>query len=208
MAATLDHLLWGGPHLDDAVAALEEMTTVRAAAGGRHPDLGTHNALAALGRHAFLEVIAPDPTLAAGALARRLASLPEPVLLMWAARTSSAAAVAERAEAEGYQATVVPGHRPRPDGTVVRWTNVFVNGHGAGVLVPFFIQWEDDHAHPAHDAPQGLKLHGFHAESPQPEALRAVLEALDVKLPVRKAAAARLVAALDTPRGRVQLASS
>src|SRR5439155_23799877 len=59
LAATCDHLLWGAADLEVAIAALAERTEVRATAGGQHPDLGTHNALAALGRGPFLEVIAP-----------------------------------------------------------------------------------------------------------------------------------------------------
>ena len=172
--------------------------------GGRHPDLGTHNALAAVGRKRFLEVIAPDPTLKAGALAGSLARLKAPKLIMWAARTASAADSAARAEAAGYQTAVVEGHRERPDGTTIRWTNVFVTGHGGGTLVPFFIEWHDGQ-HPADDAPKGLRLRSLRAECPQAEALRAVLDALDVRLSVSKGPAARLVAGIDTPRGRVAL---
>ncbi|MCW5892280.1 MAG: VOC family protein [bacterium] len=204
MPATCDHLLWAGPDLGRAVAGMARRTGIRPTFGGHHPDLGTQNAIAALGRRRFLEVIAPDPSLPAGALARRLAALPAPTLLMWAAATPSAAAIAARAEAEGYTSVVVDGHRPRPDGSIVRWTNVFVSGHGAGPLVPFFIEWHDG-GHPASDAPSGLRLRSFAAETPQPAALRAVFEALEVRLPVRRGPAARLVALLDTPRGPVEL---
>jgi len=204
LPATCDHLLWGAADLDVAIAALAKRTGVRAVAGGQHPDLGTHNAVAALGRKRFLEVIAPDPGLPPGAFARQLAGLTAPRLIMWAARTSRAAETAARAKAEGYQAVVVEGQRARPDGRVVRWTNVFVNEHGGGALVPFFIEWHGD-SHPAADGPPGLRLAAFRAETPEAEGLRAVLEALDVRLAVRKAPTARLVAVLDTPRGRVEL---
>src|SRR5712691_5080153 len=157
LAATCDHLLWGAADLHVAIAALAERTDVRATPGGQHPDLGTHNAIAALGRKRFLEVIAPDPTLQPGALARRLAGMKVPALIMWAARTRSATDTAARAEAEGYQAAVVEGHRQRLDGKVVRWTNVFITGHGAGTLVPFFIEWHGG-SHPADDGPGGLRL--------------------------------------------------
>ncbi len=203
--ATCDHVLWGASTLDAALEELAARTGVRAVPAGRHPELGTHNAIVPLGRKRFLEVLAPDPTLPAGALARRLASLPSPALIMWAARTPSAGDVAARAQAEGYSAAVIEGHRERPDGHVVRWTNVFVSGHGAGALVPFFIEWHG-RDHPADDGPDGLRLHALRAESPQAESLRAVLAALDVRLPVREAPVARLVAVLDTPRGRVELA--
>jgi len=205
LAATCDHLLWGAADLEAAIAALAERTGVRATAGGQHPELGTHNAIAAVGRKRFLEVIAPDPTLRAGALARRLAALKSPALIMWAASTSSAADTAARAEAEGYQVAVVEGHRMRSDGKLLRWTNIFVTGHCGGTLVPFFVEWQGG-PHPAVDGAAGLQLHGLRAETPEVEALRAVLEALDVRLSVSKAPAARLVAVLDTPRGRIELA--
>jgi hypothetical protein len=204
LPATCDHLLWGAADLAAAVATLAKRTQVRAVAGGQHPDLGTHNAIAALGRRRFLEVIAPDPTLQPGALARRLATIETPTLIMWAARTPSAAETAARAEAEGYQAAVVEGHRVRPDGTLLRWTNVFVSGHGGGRLVPFFIEWQDG-SHPSQDGPKGLVLRALRAETPEVEGLRAVLQALDVRLSVRKGPTARLVAVLDTPRGRTEL---
>jgi len=202
--AHLDHLLWAYRDLDAAVKTLQAATGVRATFGGRHPELGTHNALAHLGDQVFLEVLAPDPTLEAGTLARRLAALTDPVLLMWAARVKSAAAVAAKAEDEGYQAVIVPGHRPHPNGDVVRWTNVFVSGHGAGTMVPFFIEWHTA-PHPADDAARGLTLEAFSIETPEPESLRAVLAALDVKVSVRRGHADRLVARLDTPRGQVVL---
>ena len=204
MPAHLDHLLWASRDLDVAVKALHATSGVRASFGGRHPELGTHNALARLGDQMFLEVLAPDPTLEAGTLARRLAALADPVLLMWAARVKSAAAVAAKAEDEGYQAVIVPGHRPHPNGDVVRWTNVFVSGHGAGTMVPFFIEWHTT-PHPADDAARGLELEAFWIETPEPESLRAVLTALDVKASVRRGRADRLVARLDTPRGQIVL---
>lgn len=204
MSTTCDHLVWGGPDLPVAVAALAERTGVRAAPGGQHPEIGTHNAIASLGQGRYLEVMAPDPTLAQGALARRLVALDGPTLLMWAARTSDAAATAARAESQGFKAVLFEGRRTRTDGSVVSWTNVFVGGHGAGALVPFFIEWHG-RPHPSDDAPDGLHLHGLRAETPEAAALRGVLEALDVRLPVRKADSARLVAVLDTPRGRVEL---
>src|SRR5204863_5054658 len=136
-------------------------------------------------RKRFLELIAPDPRLRPGALARRLAAMTSPSLIMWAARTASAADTAARAEAEGYQAAVVEGRRTRPDGQHVGWTNVFVTGHGGGTLVPFFIEWHTG-THPAEEGAGGLRLEALRAETPQPEALRAVLSAPDVRLAVCK----------------------
>ena len=204
LPATLDHLLWGSRDLDAAIADLYERTGVQAVFGGLHPELGTQNALARLGERVFLELIAPAPALPSGGLARQLAQLHEPTLLMWAARIPDAAAAGVRAKAAGFTATVVDGHRARPGGGLVRWKSLFVSGHGAGTLVPFFIEWDDAY-HPAEDATPGLALVSFSIETPAPERLRAILAALEVKVSVRKGRRDRLRAVLDTPRGRVVL---
>jgi hypothetical protein len=204
LAATLDHLLWGNRDLDTAVADLYERSGVQAVFGGHHPELGTQNALARLGDHVFLEVIAPAPALPAGGLARELAKLEAPSLVMWAARTADAHAVVARAKTVGLTATLVEGHRARPGGGLVRWTNVFVSGHGAGTLVPFFVQWDDDY-HPTEDATPGLALTSFSIETADPARLRAILSALEVKVSIRKARRDRLRAAIDTPRGPLVL---
>jgi hypothetical protein len=204
VAGTLDHLLFGSRDLDAAVADLYARSGVEAVFGGHHPELGTQNALARLGDRRFLEVIAPAPALPAGGLARELAKRAEPGLVMWAARTDDAAALAARAQAVNLKATVVEGHRAKPGGGIVRWRNTFVSGHGAGTLVPFFIEWDDDY-HPAEDAPPGLALESFTIETPDPARLRAIFSALDVKASVRKGRRDRLRAALETPRGPVVL---
>lgn len=177
---------------------------MQAAFGGHHPELGTQNALARLGDHMFLEVIAPAPALPAGGLARELAKMPEPSLVMWAARIDDAHAMVARAKSVGLKPTLVEGHRARPGGGLVRWTNVFVGGHGAGTLVPFFIQWDDEY-HPSEDATPGLVLTSFSIEATDPARLRALLSALEVKASVRKARRDRLRAAIDSPRGPLVL---
>src|SRR3989475_9974080 len=98
-----------------------------------------------------------------------------PTLIMWAARTPSAADTAARAEAEGYQAAVGEGHRSRPDGKLVRWTNVFVSGHGGGTLGPFFVEWHGG-SEPADDGPRGLPVQGRRAELAHSPRLVAVLK--------------------------------
>src|SRR5699024_8908953 len=63
--AQLDHVILAGPDLPEAISAVEQLTGVRAAPGGKHPT-GTANALIAFtvgGRRVphYLELIGPDP---------------------------------------------------------------------------------------------------------------------------------------------------
>src|SRR5262245_16157103 len=194
--AALDHLLLAGPDFDAATAAFEARTGVRAAPAGSHQDLGAQSAIARLNDHAFLEVVGPDPALSHGAFAARLEHLKGPQLLMWAAHTENADGIVARATEAGYHAVLTENRRTRPDGTVVRWRSVFVNGHGAGALIPFFVEWPPGE-HPSHDAPAGLSLVAFRVEGPQPEALKLVLDALDVSVTVRSAPEERLVVELE-----------
>jgi hypothetical protein len=204
--AALDHLLLAGPDLDAATAALEARTGVRAVPAGSHDELGACSAIARLGDHTFLEVVGPDPAHAHGVFAKRLEHLEGPQLLMWAAHTENADGIVARATEAGYHAVLTESRRTRPDGGVVSWRSVFVNGHGAGALVPFFVEWRPGE-HPSREAPAGLSLVSFRIEGPQAEALKVVLDALDVSVTVRHGSEERLVAELATPKGPLTLAS-
>jgi len=89
---------------------------------------------------------------------------------------------------------------------VIRWRSVFVNGHGAGALVPFFVEWPVGE-HPSREGPEGLSLVAFRIEAPEAEALKVVLDALDVAVTVRHGPEERLVAELETPKGPLTLGS-
>ena len=97
-APTFDHVVYVAPDLDRAVEDLERRTGVRAAYGGRHAGLGTHNALLALGEREYLEVLAPL-SQSGEATAGWLSDLEEPRLFMWAVSTSDVGALADRAHA-------------------------------------------------------------------------------------------------------------
>ena len=204
--ATLDHLVWAARDLDGerSEQLYERFPACRARPGGQHPDLGTHNALARLGVRTYLEVLAPDPTLRAGTLARQLAALPAPALLMWAARTRNAAATAATAQTEGYGSTMVEGRRTGVDGEELSWTSVFVSRHGAGTLIPFFIQWHGAR-HPALDAADGMRLTSFSIETSRPETLRSRPGRTRREGGRAEGPRERLVARLATPRGALEL---
>src|SRR5690606_38400270 len=120
----VDHLLLGVRDLDAGIAWVEEHTGVRAAVGGSHPGRGTRNALLALTKRQYLEIIAPDPAQQPQ-VRSGLEDLDSPMVVKWAAVTTDIPGVARRARAAGLEASAPrPGARLRPDGGRLEWTTL------------------------------------------------------------------------------------
>ena len=155
----LDHIVVAAASLAEGRDWVEGLLGVAAAGGGRHAEMGTHNALWGLGE-SYLEVIAVDPAAARperprwfgfddGAVQARLAQ--GPFLLTWAVSTGDLAAI--RAP--------VPCHPPedfaRDD---LRWLVMLPEGVALplGGAWPLTIRWTHG-LHPARRLPdRGLRL--------------------------------------------------
>lgn len=202
----VDHLLLGVPVLEEGIAWLAEKTGVQAVAGGRHPGLGTHNALLSLGNKQYLEIIAPDPTQTS--LAPQFAFLElatTPRLLTWAARTNNIEALATQAHLANFEMQGPrDGSRTRPDGTMLTWKTLFMRSEYS-LLMPFFIEWGVASLHPSVDAPTGCSLQAFHLLSPVPQRFRAALRKLGIEATPQQAPQMGFQAILATPRGQVRL---
>jgi Glyoxalase-like domain len=61
MMLKLDHLTIIAPSLEVGAAHVCDQIGIEMSAGGKHPEMGTHNRLLRLGDEVFLEVIAVDP---------------------------------------------------------------------------------------------------------------------------------------------------
>jgi hypothetical protein len=202
----VDHLLLGVPNLEAGIAWIEERTGVKAALGGRHPGLGTHNALLSLGHQQYLEIIAPDPTqLTIAPQFAFLNQVSEPRLLTWAAVTKDIHAIAARAHAAGFVLSGPnPGSRARLDGQMLYWKTLFLET-GMGLQIPFFIEWDAASLHPSQDSPAGGTLQSFEMTAPQPGPLRAALRLIGLDGNIHSGSESRLHAVIDSPKGRVAL---
>jgi len=197
--ATLDHLVVAARRLDEGVDHVERCLGVRPRAGGRHQDLGTHNALLRLGPATYLEVIAIDPEGAVPDVARwfdldgaatRHALAERPRLLTWVARsddldTSLTRCLHDSGEARRMRRGEMTWRIAFPqDGALVE-----------GGLVPPLIEWDPGMTHPADRLPDdGLTLVGLHGTHPRPDDVRDLLAPLglagDLQLEVGEPGAA------------------
>ena len=203
----VDHLVYAAPDLGRGIAAIEALLGVRAIRGGRHPQWGTCNALLSLGERCYLEIIAPDPELAAAADGRPfgLDAGTGARLAAWAARGSGLEAIRAGALEQGVAlGAVQAGSRRAPDGALLEWKLTDLRHVLAEGVVPFFIDWGTT-PHPARIAPAGATLAALRIEHPDAARVLAMLKALGCELPVSTGRSPAIIAEIDCPRGRVTL---
>jgi len=208
-ADAVDHLLLGTRDLDAGIEWVAKKFGVKAAVGGSHPGRGSRNALIAFRQRRYLEIIAPDPAQPPENLTRNLRTLEEPRLIAWASASTDLSALAKRLQERGQRVTgPLDGARIRPDGGKLAWRTLSLEEafEQAGAdPIPFFIQWSPESSHPSQDSPQGCDVIGFAIEHPKADAVRALLAQAGIDADVRQAQSCRLIATLDTPKGRVVL---
>ena len=204
----IDHLVYATPDLGAAVEWVAAALGVRPTPGGRHPGLGTCNALLDLGRGAYLELIGVDRDAGAALDGPRpfgLDRLAGPRLAAWAAMADGIDACVARARRFGYDPGPVQSmSRRRPDGTELHWRLTSPGPHSVEV-VPFLIEWAPDAAHPSTTSAQGGRLVSFTGKHPEPDAVAPTLRALGVELELEPARSAALRAVIEGPGGTVTL---
>ncbi len=203
---SFDHVQLACNDLDKGIAFVESRTGVKAAFGGVHPGRGSRNALLKLGERRYLEILAPDPAQDRSADVRGLYKIESPRLLEWAAHVDDLDPILRALGAAHIEAKpIFPGSRKRPDGKLLRWRALNLKDTRGGVL-PFFIEWSADSAHPASDSPAGCELISFGVIDPDPESLRATFGTLQLgDVQVEAGSQRRLKAVIKGPRGTLTL---
>jgi Glyoxalase-like domain len=205
----LDHILLGCNDLQRGIDFVEQRTGVRAAFGGVHPGRGSQNALLSLGIRRYLEIIAPDPqqTASQSELPAKLKKLSEPRLVGWAAHPGDLQVLAADLAKAGIAAEgPTPGSRKRPDSSLLHWKTLNLKDDANGLL-PFFIEWSPDSAHPATDAPSGCQLLRFELLTPDPAALAKITARIMLAAPAAKGSSPQLHAVISGPNGQLDITS-
>jgi hypothetical protein len=212
----------GAASLDEGVAWCEATLGVLPGPGGEHPLMGTHNRLLRVATvdypRAYCEIIAVQPgrspqrprrwfVLDDEAVRDRLRR-EGPRLLHFVASVDQVGVEAARWSELGIErGEVLAASRMSPRGLLQWQITVRPDGqrlHG-GVL-PTLIEWGD--MHPAAAMPEsGVTLQALSASHPQAERVRAAYDAIGLGAVAVRSGPPDLSAVLETPRGRVTLAS-
>lgn len=201
----LDHIMYAVSDLQDGIDEIFNLTGVTAEFGGTHPGNGTRNALLSFDDSQYLEIIAPDVEQdLAGTLGEELQRHDFSGIRTWAVAVDGFALVTPVLDEFGYQHSIVPMHRTRPDGVKLDWQVLFVHRHPYGNFMPFFIDWLDS-PHPAKDTPGGCTLDAFAVELVAANnPYRDLMQALEIEVEVLEGPDA-MRAVIDSPNGRILL---
>lgn len=222
MQARVDHLVVGAASLAEGAAWCEATLGVVPGPGGEHPLMGTHNRLLRVATvdypRAYLEIIAVQPGRQPQQ-GRRWFDLDDeavrdslarggPRLLHFVASVPDVSAAAAAWQSLGLdRGAPVAASRMTPRGPLSWQITIRPDGGRLfqGVL-PTLIEWGE--THPASAMPEsGLTLQSLGASHPQAATVRAAYAAVGLRGVTIQDGEAQLWAVLETPRGRVKLAS-
>ena len=204
--AAFDHFALACQNLEDGVDFVEALTGVRAAPGGPHPGIGTHNALLSLGNDVYLEIIAVDPNQdePSGPRPFGIDDHRGPRLAAFAIHPTDDESIDSVAETIRNHGTdpgpVVAMSRVKPDGEEISWRLTRSNRLG---LVPFVIDWGDT-PNPATITPPGCSLIEVRGAHPEPSHVNSLHQQLGLKVNVSEGPES-LEIILETPNGQVSL---
>lgn len=181
----LDHVVIAARSLAEGVAWVESLLGVKMLAGGRHVNMGTHNALLGLGPDCYLEVIAIDPESAALSRPRWFAldaqqtldrMRENPFLLHWVARVGAF-------PLPGIEVTEIFGPvTPMSRGELNWEITIPVDGSlpGDGCL-PSLIKWPGGRSPASRLPDSGWRLQRLDIYHPVPHGLTAILVQLGIE---------------------------
>lgn len=205
MSHNVDHIIWACRELAGGIEELEAMTGVRAEAGGKHPGLGTHNALIHLGDRSYLEIVAPDPDQAGGPWASSLLAMAGTGPLHWAVARPKLGNYRHGLSALiGGGNEVVRASRRHPTLGLLSWELLLLPHHEFGCLVPFLIDWRDS-PHPTEPLEPACALNKVRITTPQLAELLKIGSWLGLDAEFVFGIEAKLEFLIYTPKGEVTL---
>lgn len=208
----LDHLTIIAPSLAAGADHVRDQLGIDMRAGGRHPQMGTHNLLLRLGGEVFLEVIAMDPTAQRpdrprwfgldNADAVRIAWMDGRRLRGWVAQTNDLdATLAKHGPLLGQKEYISRGDQS--------WFfSVPVDGSlPADGIAPSAIDRGERGSSASSMPDLGAHLLSFQIEHPEPDRVRDLYASLGIVNPpeIKRGAQFHYRAVVDTPTGTKEL---
>jgi hypothetical protein len=197
----VDHIILVVNNLEKGMAEFKALTGIEPVLGGVHPNSFTQNALVALDKSVYIEILAPRTDVD---------SIPEWIMQFesltpggWAATTYDVAKTQQTLVGLGFTVTEPQsGARSKPDGTTLSWTTFGVRDKDT-LVYPFFIQWGVDVVHPSISSPSGCSLVSLQVTTSDSENFKKLNDALSLGVRVVPGDENSLSLSIHSPRGEV-----
>lgn len=199
----IDHLIFAAPTLSSGINFIENKLGVQPVMGGQHIGRGTHNALLALGKNTYLEIIAPDPAQpdVPRPLWMKTDQCKSPQLWTWVSKSSDLQSISAIAKQHDIPlGKLEKGNRKQANGNMLQWELSNPINENADGILPFFIDWKDT-IHPSTTLPQAGEVVEFKAFHPEASKVQLQLEQLGCPLNVEVSEAAMLSVTIKTLDG-------
>jgi Glyoxalase-like domain len=177
----LDHVLVGAASLASCLSFATASLQVTPLPGGRHPDLGTHNALIGLTSGAYVELIAPEPDSArSSGIRSNLSRFEGPALYGWCWRRRDLDPPRRALLRSGFAVSDVLLRRRRtPDGDEICWRYFHIDDPTVHTVAPLVIDWMET-PHPSSRAPMGGDIRRLSINHPRPTRVSEMLRLIGV----------------------------
>ncbi len=209
----LDHIVYGVPDLKQAIELFKKQSGVEPVIAGKHPGLGTHNAILSLGNMQYLEFIALDPEAPKKnkelpSLCSSLLDLSAAKIMTWVIRTDNLAKVVNELNALGNFQIDPPQSfsRTKSDGTVVAMELAYKKlppAPGDG-LIPFFINWGKT-PHPSLSVACKCQIKEWYGCHPNADMLNNALHKVGIDFLIKPAEVPSMHLVMNTPKGEIEI---
>ena len=180
----LDHIVLAARTLDEGVRFVEHTLGVSVSPGGKHANLGTHNALLPLANRKYLEVIAVDPD-APPATRTRWFGLDDPAVQVSLESGPKVVGYVVRSASIPTDLRFFPRLDPQAASRGdFAWTFGFTaDGKRPGMgALPYFISWDAASAHPCDRLPAAqIELNFIEISLPCAPSVQMAMNPLELK---------------------------
>ncbi len=201
---TFDHIAVTALDLQSGITHVHSQTGLTLPAGGEHPQMATHNAVARFTDDTYFEIIAPNPAATPPTCPRwfDLDRVTKPALTAWILRTDDIEGCLIRAKALGFDL----GRATPLERGSLKWRFSLTDDGKTPMqgAAPLIIQWDSPGPHPASTMVDlGLRLQNIQITTPQADALTTLLAYLGLETPpeIIQGEVTKIIATLGLPNG-------
>ncbi len=200
----IDHIVYGVHDLSEAIAHFKAAYGIEAIMGGKHKHQGTHNAIFNLGDQCYFEIIAKDHSnkLSGSNVWMGLDHLKEPKITRWAVKSidiQNERAIVKRFNSE--MGDLRQGARTKVDGSVMEWDLLMPLSSPEVELMPFFIDWTGDTAHPTLGLPVAATLQKIEFYHPERHIYTSEFLELNMDVEIKQNPTAQINVIIRGPKG-------